>query len=49
MTKKAYWETFLKLKPTQKYQDALEFPDYRGVEQRIIEAKQKRKSKRENK
>ena len=49
MTKEAYWETFLKLHPTEKFYDALEFPDYNGVEQRIIEAKEKRKKKREKK
>jgi len=48
MTKEAYWETFLKIRPTQKYYDALEYPDYEAVEQRIKEAKQKRKEKKNN-
>lgn len=35
MTKKAYWETFGKLKPTNKFYEYLEFPDYKNVEDRI--------------
>jgi hypothetical protein len=41
MTKEAYWETFGTMKKTQKYHDALEFPDYKAVEKRILEAKGK--------
>jgi uncharacterized membrane protein len=41
MTKKAYWETFGKLRPTEDYYDYLEYPDYESVERRILEAKGK--------
>ena len=40
MTKGAYWETFLKLKPTQEYYDKLEFPDYKSIEERIKKVKE---------
>ncbi|MCX6234663.1 MAG: hypothetical protein NT175_08070 [Bacteroidetes bacterium] len=42
MTKKAYWESFGKLKPTPMFYKYLEFPDYKGVEEKIHEAKMKR-------
>jgi len=46
MTKKAYWESFGKLKPTQQFYKYLEFPDYNGVEKRIHEAKMKKEEKK---
>jgi len=46
MTKVAYWETFGRLRPTKAYYDALEFPDYKAVENRIKEARKKREAKR---
>lgn len=41
MTKKAYWETFAKLKPNRDFYDYLEYPDYKSVEKRILRAKGK--------
>jgi hypothetical protein len=31
MSKKAYWETFLKKKPTEKFYEYLEAPDYEAA------------------
>ena len=47
MTKGAYWETFLKSRPTQEFYDKLEFPDYKSVEDRIKAVREKRKAKKE--
>ncbi len=41
MTKEAYWETFLKLKPTAEFYEYLEFPDYDAVYNRIEDIKRK--------
>lgn len=35
MNKDAYWETFLKLKPTKRYWDLIRFPDYEAARQGI--------------
>jgi hypothetical protein len=46
MTKKAYWESFGKLKPTPQFYKFLEFPDYKGVEEKIRQAKMKKKERK---
>jgi hypothetical protein len=45
MTKEAYWETFLKKRPTKEFYEKLEFPDYKAVEEKIRLAKERKHQK----
>ncbi len=47
MTKGAYWESFLKTRPTQEFYDKLEYPDYKSVEDRIKRVKEERRVRKE--
>ncbi|MCK4829145.1 hypothetical protein KA005_76185 [bacterium] len=47
MTKGAYWETFLKVRPTKEFYDKLEYPDYKSIEERIRRVKEEKKARKE--
>ena len=50
MSKEAYWETFLKLRPTERYWDLIPTPDYKKARQGIYVAlPKKEKKKNDNK
>lgn len=49
MNKEAYWETFLKLRPTDRYWDLVRFPDYEKARKGIYkEIKPERKEKKDH-
>jgi hypothetical protein len=45
MNKEAYWETFLKIKPTEKYWHVIKFPDYEKARKGIYKSKPTRHKK----
>lgn len=49
MTRGAYWESFMKLRPTKEFYEKLEFPDYEGVEERIKKVREERRARKEEK
>jgi hypothetical protein len=47
MTKEAYWETFLKKRPTKAFYEKLEYPDYKAVEEKIKLAKERKQQNKD--
>ncbi len=48
MTKQAYWETFGKKTPTDAFYEKLEYPDYKGIEERIKKLREERNNRKES-